>query len=795
MPSRNGSAPTYDNGFVRTDSGILAPPSAARSGLRGRSPGPVLKNFLDQQRSELTGALCDGFNYGVRLNRGRDDLIIRWSQKGSGLDDMVSGAIVEGRIANATLAPTIFPQLTGIIKRQMAQASTADLTLTGRKTPVNSARRAIGMFNDSPLGFSSAIQEIVFRLNTYNRGAPIATVPIVYPTEQWAECGLMAIPLDGDENQDPTRYYLEVDWQKHGTPIPFLPSVFDIEPTGDALWPYWYHTQIDGRSVWVLLHQSQIITLIPCVSTDHGRNYGQLYHSCVGTSPVYAFWSILAEHVLVVDRKIEQMVNSPTDGFLGISGVAEDPDKIKARLEAEVDTSDRILHRGYTVLTSEEDIKFESFSLRGDDGMDPVERHRHYEDVLALLMGEPLQAVVQRGGLSVQQADTASEDSADAGVNSLLHMIGIAFGAIYPRVQVIVARQNDRAQRQNIEALADFASAVNNLPEGTLTTEEIRTIIDSQIMPIPDTGDDLSTQQATADQDESQAAAEPSEEELSSMIYDAQTLDFISVVEALGTDTAEELFIEINDGLVRQYRSLDVEDLVGRIREAEVDPNGDTAIDDTTEIITDNELMDDAQEGTDLDEVIALLIILLAMGRDEAIEQASAVDVEVDDAQREAAENDGMSYVDDRVQQLYIEATGEEQEAADLDDATLPQTLDPQSRRAMAGLTIDAMRSNDDNRVPGIVAGAIAGAAATRAAGIADNEGGRAFNNGFSNMGRRSGATLKRWERTTSENPRQIHLDDVGLVVGINESFPSGDAWAGQRNRCKCSITLLFGES
>ncbi|MBK8035309.1 MAG: hypothetical protein IPK17_38555 [Chloroflexi bacterium] len=490
MPA-NPPAPTADRygRFVDSASGLVVPETYQRR---------AAQLFMTQMDSAITAT---GFNTGFAIDRDRHTLAARFPAKGSGLDDLVTQALVDGEIANVGVSPVVAPQISAMVRRQQNQADSASIELTGRKTPTGRAREAISRFNDSPLGATDALEHLVYGLCTYNRGAPIATVPITYDMAEWERYGLNAVPLvgEGESEADATKFYLEVDWSRFGTPTPYLPSVFDLEPTGVQEFPYWYHVKRGDRWVWVLLHHSQIIPITPGKSAKPG----------IGTSPVWMCLGYLAEEILIKDERIEKMLYALTDGIILLGGVHElSGDKIKAQVEK---GREEAIERGYavakgsTIITSPLDkVSYVQINFRQPSGIDFKEWREYTEDITAFCFGEPLSTMVVRGGVGYgAQAEEAGDNAADSGIGAMLHKIATALGAIYPRVQVTITRPNDRAQRLNIGTLATFASAMSQLPEGTLSQAEIRAIIDRDILTIPQADVGTVSTSANADDDSS----------------------------------------------------------------------------------------------------------------------------------------------------------------------------------------------------------------------------------------------------------------------------------------------------
>lgn len=771
MTNRNPEAPTVDRGVIFTDSGIAMPASAnRRSGTDRLLPNRKgLSKIINSRIDENNNRFRRGYCYGYTLDRDDCDLVIRWPCKGSGVDDVLSAALVDGQIANAGISPVVQPQIASLLKRQESQARTAEVALTGRKTPVSAAQNALARANDSPLGITQFISQLTYQLRVFNRGAPMATVPITYDSSLWETEGLTAVPLGENKNV----YYLEVDWSVRKTAIPYLPPVWDLWPSDNPTWPYWFRTKIDDTDSWVLLHCSQIISILPG-SALYGAGFGGAKVPIVGTSTVYMLWGILAEHVLKVDARTDRLINRVTDGFLALSGIEQTPSEVKEEIESEKAVDDVNLSMNYTVLTSPERVFIDSFTFR-DDPVEWEQWREYAEDIIALAFEEPLQALVQRGGLSVHQSETAAEDAADAGVNSVLDLVGKALGAIYPRVQVAVTRQNDAAQRLNVGMFREFADAVRGLPEDTLTRDEIRALIERDIFEIPATGDDTVTDSATDDTDDPVDNGELSDR-LEILYY--QAMLFESIQDAIDSTPYTQLLPLITNGIQGSYDSVDMTALMDSIQE-------DETVDEVAQRIGDDGLMDPASDHTDLDELLTLILALAVMGINQGDADADAEGVDgLTQEQRDVVLNDSSAFLGDRVDELYVAASGDS--TGDIDDPRLDQTLDDTSRKEVAGAAIR-------NDTPDVAIAALADSAASRGALIREVEGLRAHGYGHNRTGRELGAQFKQWLRTTSANPREEHLATVGEIVPFDSAFSNGDTWSGERVRCQCGIRILWG--
>ncbi len=466
----------------------------------------ALRQYLEQ-KGMFDHMLYSGFYQGgYALHRDEMTLVVHIPQKGLDRSELLLSALASGEVNNVGATPVPYPQLPGLLRKQQVQAQTIDIDLTGRETPVKNARNAIARFNDSPLGVTQAISDMVYNLRVFNRGCPLLTVPATFDMSVWPENGLDAIPIlrDGESESDAKLFYLSADWSKIKTPVPYITDPLRFRPSGLTEWPYWFRAQ-DGRSSkWVLLHNTQVIPIVPGNSLRP--------NSLIGTSSVWICLGFLAEEFLVIEERTERKLATATNGILGISGVSQTGKKIEEQIETQSEIrklEGKFFASDYTILTSQNSkVTFTFLPLRQQDGVEPKDRKESDEDILTLAFQEPLTAVVSRGGIGFSSnAPEQGRQNADAGVGALLTVLEIALGTIYPRVTVSISRQNDPAQRLNVSTLKDFSSAVKDLnaavegDEPVLSREEIRALIDRDLFELPDIDDDTVNAKGTNDSD------------------------------------------------------------------------------------------------------------------------------------------------------------------------------------------------------------------------------------------------------------------------------------------------------
>lgn len=391
---------------------------------------------------------------GFALDRDQETTIIKWPQRGSGLDDLTYHEIVTGNVRNVGVHPTPDPIMSSLVESLTNEASIAEITLMAGASRIDEVRAAINMAGDSVTGAAKLLGDFTFGHYVYNRGNAIDLVGASsYAFDQWQENGLVAVPLlaEGEREQDATRFYLEE------TPVDFSRPLRLIDPwryipTGNAEWPVMLPKKSAERgiTVYVYLHQDQI----SLIQTQY-------------SSSVHRYMAIFASAVVFeLEGGIEKMLNEPEDGLIFFSGVGQkDGDRIRDQViveDEEARESGRILQQGYHIVTATEPraraVQLTWRDLKEVDYRQRVLNMAACFDVNAMDYF-PIEGIGYTG-----QASTQSFKSGTRGVMIPLGIFGRMIMSIFPRVYASVTLPNSRADEMRLDNLGKLRDAVGDLP-------------------------------------------------------------------------------------------------------------------------------------------------------------------------------------------------------------------------------------------------------------------------------------------------------------------------------------------
>lgn len=122
-----------------------------------------------------------------------------------------------------------------------------------------------------------------------------------------------------------------------------------------------------------------------------------------------------------------------------------------------------------------------------------------------------------------------------------------------------------------------------------------------------------------------------------------------------------------------------------------------------------------------------------------------------------------------------------------LTDPSLPQSLNETSVQSITTAVISNISEGKDK-----VREVVEKNAENRAELIKDQELGKIMSIGGYYTAQKLGMQFKEWLRTVSPNPRDIHLEQVGLKIPMYDTFPDGSFWSNELVGCKCGIKVTY---
>lgn len=431
----------------------------------------------------------DGFvRSGTTLEREETTGLWRVPAYGSGWDDYYMRAIVIGDIRNVGATPVVDSYLSTLVAKRQAMASTWQILLSGRSSPVKRFLDVLAMANDGE-GVSEFVKNYIGALDVDNRGAMFAFLPFgsIAP-ENWGDYGMRLVPMPGDKQE---RYYiLEAEQQSFSSNYG-LWNIDGLEtyPTGNPSWPYWYRTVMDGKPIWVL------------ISGDYGGQVRQQVgpkdksRTGIGQSGSWRYVSILAVDFLIQEMDLEALFNQPPRGIVWGAGL-DTPTQLLDQLAVMKSQNERegvLLYPGVLFGGSVSD-KSRIVMLpwvEPPHGYTPDGWKKRREDVLSACFHMSVSQIVTRLGEGAFTQSRVTDDiQAETGIAWMRVQIERVLNhAAPPRVVVTVNWQSDRQRRYQVETLGYLGSALAALQNAgggnTFQVEEIRAIVEEMVMPIP----------------------------------------------------------------------------------------------------------------------------------------------------------------------------------------------------------------------------------------------------------------------------------------------------------------------
>ena len=484
-------ATVNERGFIETDSGLIVP--------RGAVSRSVSKHIEHPFEGRAASKIGNGNGNQIVLRRD-DQGMVYCPAYGTGLDDLAMREIVLGNVGNIGTGGVFDPDLSTIVAKRQSAASTWMISVTGKRLPVSKAVSVISAANDSHMGASSFVEDLIGAVDVDNRGAFFTQVPIdAVAFDQWLSVGMDAVPLlkEGEtDDSKATHFVLQM-----GTPA-FRANrgLWSLDglacaPTGKPEYPFWYSTYSAERKkrVWVLIHKDfggQIIQKSG-PKYDKWAGYGQ--------SAVWRYLSVFAQDVLLQDLDYEAMMNMPPRGVVHARGM-DAPGQFQDQLtlhQKSLDDANIRLFPGVMFMETTNDksaVVFLEWAKKPED-FSQEQWRRHKEDVLVSCFHMSIGQIRQRNGEGAQtQSRITNEIESETATAWMRTILERVFNHIAPpRVLVSVHWKSDRQRRFQVETFSELALGIERLQkaggeEGVLTRDEMRAMVeDVGAMTLPKT--------------------------------------------------------------------------------------------------------------------------------------------------------------------------------------------------------------------------------------------------------------------------------------------------------------------
>lgn len=477
------------SGWADRQSGLVVPGALAQD----TAATWAIRQTVTQRQGLATG--------GVVFTR--DDKTGVWQMPGygTGLDDFYMRALVRGDARNIGVSPVADPLLSTLVAKMAAMASTWQIMLTGRPTPVNRLATIISMANDSHTGAGDFIADYIGTTLVDNRGAFIAQVPLeTVAWEKWGEYGMDAIPLDDrpegmSGDWEPTHYYLDMNARDFRSSRGlWMVDGLHCYPTGNREWPYWIRKERkDKAPAWVLVHRdfgSQIVMHIG----SHDKTW-----RAIGQSPTWRYMNILAQQILLSEMDLEAMLNQPPGGIVwgtGLDSAGQLNDAILSHRQ-KMEEGGVAYYPGTLFggsMAENADIKVVKFT-EPPAGYDFAQWRMMREDYLTACFFVNVSQIVSRFGEGAfTQTQVTDEIQAETGIAHLRKNLEVVYSYVGTRnVMVTVNWLSDRQKRYQVETFSKMAEGIKRLQESTegqtFTREEIRAMVEQKAgIDIPNVG-------------------------------------------------------------------------------------------------------------------------------------------------------------------------------------------------------------------------------------------------------------------------------------------------------------------
>jgi len=200
-----------------------------------------------------------------------------------------------------------------------------------------------------------------------------------------------------------------------------------------------------------------------------------------------------------------------------------------------------------------------------------------------------------------------------------------------------------------------------------------------------------------------------------------------------------------------------------------------------------------AADEVDYEKLLLLLLFFSGMGQSLAFDDYPN---DITAAERIQAQNAGREWTAARINALL--GISNNAQPSGIGDPSIPHGIDQTTYKRIAAMLLSAIREAGDGatlqQISDVYQGMIENEVTNRSNYLADDNASTTLSAGqFVTIGTLDQVPIaKTWLRTRSKNPRDIHLDQVGVTVPFNSLFPSRDSWSQELENCKCGIKVTY---
>jgi len=498
-------------GYVYDSRGLYIPANILDSGKY------IPHAFDNMNRGNVlqqgTGVVKHNPGLGTILKHDDATGVAFWPAYASGLDDMLSRALVRGHMANSAMTPVVNTLLSTIVTKIQSMVGTWTSTVRGKTSPVKKTLDLMARAQDSQLGSAEFVRLYMGALLTDNRGAIGSQVPIeTIDIDQWSQYGMELEAVKGQKPGKETMFILRMTTEsfRENQGI-WMVDGLSCVPTGNSEYPYWIAkwSEDNRETKWVLIHRDFGFQ-IRNEAGGRAENYPGF-----GQSGTWRFSPYCLKFMALDRQDWEHLINQPMRGVVWVSGLdhaTQFKEQLssyhEAREEQQMYFYPGVFFGGSTGENS--DIKLIPWS-EPPAGYTAEGWRKEWVDALAASFHLNVTHLeVRLGEGAMTQSDVASSLEAETAVAAMKQQIETLWNHVAPpRVIVTVSWLTDRLKRFQVESFSKLSIGIARVQTGaedgeeeTFTRKEIRALFEEFIgieIPMLEEGERIEPDKKTGD--------------------------------------------------------------------------------------------------------------------------------------------------------------------------------------------------------------------------------------------------------------------------------------------------------